>query len=100
MISTSLKSFTYQHPDQRACKLVLLAFLGVPELFFVFCLFWDCCRRHVHLEIEQIAGTLNELSKNTLCKLLYSTMVAVLLFSCIMLTSPLYLKNLKELKIP
>ena len=51
----------------------------------------------MHLEIEQIADTLNELSKKTLCKLLYSTMVAVLLFFCIMLTSPLYLKNLKEL---
>ena len=37
---TSWKSFTYQHPHQRACKLVLLAFLGVLELFFVFCLFW------------------------------------------------------------
>ena len=31
------------------------------------------------------------------CVSFYSTMVTVLLFFCITLTSPLYLKNLKEL---
>ena len=49
------------------------------------------------MDLEKIEQNcpLNE-SKNTLCKL-YSTMAAVLLFFCITLISPLYLKNLKEL---